>query len=63
MIPDHNREFIGKLVDMEMLLLGGAKERTADQWRDVLSRAGFRLTRIVPSATPLSIIEAEIAPA
>ncbi|BBY42913.1 methyltransferase [Mycolicibacterium celeriflavum] len=62
-IPDHNREFIGKLVDMEMLLLGGAKERTADQWRDVLSRAGFRLTRIVPSATPLSIIEAEIAPA
>ncbi|WP_156426711.1 methyltransferase [Mycobacterium sp. IS-3022] len=62
-IPDHNREFIGKLIDMEMLLLAGAKERTADQWRDVLSRAGFRLTRIVPSAAPLSIIEAEIAPA
>jgi hypothetical protein len=62
-IPEHNREFLGKLIDMEMLLLAGAKERTADQWRELLSQAGFRLSRIVDTASPLSVIEAEIASA
>jgi hypothetical protein len=57
-IPTHHREFLGKLVDMEMLLIGGAKERTAENWRTLLSQAGFRLNRIVDSASPLSVIEA-----
>jgi O-methyltransferase/methyltransferase family protein len=57
-IPDHDRVFFGKLVDLEMLLVAGALERSEKQWRTVLERGGFRLTRIVPTASPLSVVEA-----
>ena len=57
-IPDHDRVFFGKLVDLEMLLVAGSFERSEKQWRDVLERGGFRLTRIVPTASPLSVVEA-----
>lgn len=57
-IPDHDREFFGKLVDLEMLLVAGALERSEKQWRTVLERGGFRLTRIVPTAGPVSVVEA-----
>ena len=32
-IPDHDREFIGKWADMEMLVHVGARERTAEDYR------------------------------
>jgi hypothetical protein len=57
-IPDHDREFFGKLVDLEMLLVAGSFERSEKQWRTVLERGGFRLTRIVPTAGPVSVVEA-----
>lgn len=57
-IPRHNREFPGKWVDLEMLLNLGARERTAEEYRDLLTRAGFRMTRVVPTASPLSVVEA-----
>ena len=56
-IPDHNRAFIGKWADMEMLVQAGARERTADEYRELLRRAGFRMTRVVPTAAPLSLVE------
>ncbi len=57
-IPEHNREFLGKWVDLEMLLCSAARERTAAEYRDPLERAGFRMTRVVPTASPASIVEA-----
>jgi C-methyltransferase len=60
-IPDHNREFPGKLVDLEMMLNLGARERTAAEYRDLLSKAGFRTTRVVHTASPLSVVEARPA--
>lgn len=57
-IPEHDRDFPGKWVDLEMLLNLGARERTAAQYRDLLSQAGFRTTRIVQTASPLSVVEA-----
>ena len=57
-IPTHNRDFPGKWVDLEMLLNLGARERTAAEYRDLLARAGFRMTRVVPTASPLSVVEA-----
>jgi len=41
-----------------MLIYAGGCERTEPQYRDLLAAGGFRLTRIVPTASPLSIIEA-----
>lgn len=33
-IPTHDREFLGKWVDLEMLLCLAARERTAAEYRD-----------------------------
>ena len=60
-IPRHNRDFPGKWVDLEMMLNLGARERTAAEYRDLLSQAGFRMTRVVPTASPLSVVEARAA--
>jgi C-methyltransferase len=57
-IPTHDREFPGKWVDLEMLLNLGARERTAAEYRDLLSQAGFRMTRLAQTAAPLSVVEA-----
>ena len=57
-IPNHDREFPGKWVDLEMLLNLGARERTAAEYRDLLSQAGFRMTQVVQTASPLSVVEA-----
>jgi C-methyltransferase len=58
-IPTHDREFLGKWVDLEMLLCLAARERTAAEYRDLLKRAGLRLTRVVQTASPFSLIEAK----
>jgi len=60
-IPKHNRDFPGKWVDLEMMLNLGARERTAAEYRNLLSQAGFRMTRVVQTASPLSVVEARPA--
>jgi hypothetical protein len=47
-----------KIIDLEMLLMPGGRERTEQEFRDLFARAGFQLTRIVPTKSPLSVIEA-----
>ncbi|MGA5545433.1 methyltransferase [Mycobacterium sp. NPDC051198] len=56
-IPDHDREFLGKWTDMEMLIGIAAKERTEDDYRKLYQEAGFRLTRVVETASPFSVVE------
>jgi O-methyltransferase domain len=56
-IPDHDREFIGKWADMEMLVQAGARERTAGEYRKLLAQANFQMTRVVPTASPISLVE------
>ena len=41
-----------------MLVSAGGKERTQREYADLLARAGFRLNRVLPTPTPLAIIEA-----
>jgi SAM-dependent methyltransferase len=47
-------------MDLHMLLLLGARERTEIEFRDLLSRAGFEMRRLVPTGSPtgLAVIEA-----
>lgn len=56
-IPEHDRDFHGKWVDLEMLVVAGARERTADEYGRLFDQAGFRLNRVVETVSPLSIIE------
>lgn len=49
----------GKLLDVEMLVMtSGGRQRTEAQFRTVLHQAGLRLTRILPSSGPVSVVEA-----
>ncbi len=47
----------GKIIDLEMLLMPGGRERTEQEFRVLFERAGFTLTRIVPTESPLSVVE------
>jgi hypothetical protein len=58
-IPEHDREFLGKWADLEMLIAAAARERTAAEYERLLDRAGFRLTRVVETASPFSVVEAK----
>jgi hypothetical protein len=57
-LPSGSGPHIGKLSDLEMMVFPGGRERTADEFRNLLDRAGFSLTTIVATDSPMSIIEA-----
>ena len=44
--------------DLNMLVQTGGQERTEAEYRALLASAGFRLTRVVPTASDVSVIEA-----
>jgi hypothetical protein len=53
----------GAIFDIDMLVMTkGGKERTADEFKVLLESAGLRLLRIIPTRSPLVIIEAEKRP-
>ncbi|MEO7819398.1 MAG: methyltransferase, partial [Actinomycetota bacterium] len=46
----------GKLLDIQMLIIGG-RERTKKEFAALFATAGLKLTRVVPTKGPLSIVE------
>ena len=48
----------GKLLDIEMIVFLMGQERSESEFRTLFAKAGFRLTRVVPTQSPLSLIEA-----
>jgi len=57
-IPEHDRDFLGNWLDLEMLIGAAARERTAGEYGQLLNQAGFQMTRVVETASPFSIVEA-----
>ncbi|GAC1414457.1 MAG: methyltransferase [Acidobacteriaceae bacterium] len=57
-IPEGNEFHTGKLTDMIMLTAPGGQERTAAEYSDLLGKAGFRMERVVPTASAASVVEA-----
>ncbi len=60
-LPERARdgaEAIG--MDLHMLILLGARERTEEEFRRLLGRAGLTLARVFPTGSPtgLSVLEA-----
>jgi hypothetical protein len=47
----------GKLLDMQMLILGG-RERTKQEFKKLFRDVGLKLNRVFPTNCPLSIVEA-----
>jgi O-methyltransferase domain len=58
-IPPGDVPHPGKLLDLEMLIVASGKERTEAEYAKLVADAGFRLTRIVPTQGPASVVEAE----
>ena len=57
-VPPGNEASWTKFIDLNMLVMTGGMERTEAEFRDLLARAGFRLTRIVPTESMFCVIEA-----
>lgn len=50
------------LTDLMMLVATpGGRERTQEQFGVLLSRAGFALSRVIPTTSPVSLLEAKLA--
>ncbi|MEX1994637.1 MAG: methyltransferase [Steroidobacteraceae bacterium] len=56
-IPPGNEPHAGKIMDFVMLVALGGQERTTYQYEELLREAGFRLSAVVPTASPMSVIE------
>lgn len=57
-LPEDDTPHLGKLADMIMLVIPGGQERTAAEYQDLLQKARLNMTRVVPTASPVSIVEA-----
>lgn len=57
-LPPGNAPHPGKVLDMMMLVGPGGQERTEQEYRMLLEKAGFHLTRVVPTNSSVSVIEA-----
>jgi hypothetical protein len=50
---------ITKLIDLEMLVMTrGGRERTEPEYAALLERAGLQLARLIPTQSPVSVLEA-----
>jgi hypothetical protein len=56
-VPPGNGPSFTKLLDLTMLLIPGGKERTEEEYRQLLKECGFRLQRIVPTRSEVSVLE------
>ena len=57
-LPPGDTPHPGKVLDMVMLVFPGGQERTEAEYAPLLAKAGFRLNRVVPTASAVSIVEA-----
>ena len=57
-VPPGGEPDFAKTLDLDMLLFVGGRERTEREYADLLGRAGFELTRVVPTISPISLVEA-----
>lgn len=58
-VPEGDEPHFSKFIDLNMLVMTGGKERTEKEFTKLLSAAGFKLLRVIPTDLPTSIVEAE----
>lgn len=57
-VPPGNTPHFAKALDLDMMLFVGGRERTEQQWRALLGAAEFRVARVIPTVSTISVIEA-----
>lgn len=53
-----NAPSMSKLMDLNMLVMTGGKERTAEEYAELFEKTGFKLTNIIATPSPVQIVEA-----
>jgi len=56
-VPANSEPHFSKFIDLNMLVMTGGRERTETEFRKLYEDAGFKVTRIVPTEMPFSVIE------
>jgi SAM-dependent methyltransferase len=57
-LPAGDTPHPGKVLDIVMLVFPGGQERTEAEYESLLGKAGFTLSRVVPTASAVSVVEA-----
>ncbi|HVN79070.1 MAG TPA: methyltransferase [Terriglobia bacterium] len=57
-LSEGNLPSAGKLVDVTRLIQTGGKERTVEEYRELIASADFRLSQVFLTSAELAIIEA-----
>lgn len=60
-LPSGDSPHPGKNLDMVMLTVAGGEERTEEEYGPLLAKAGLHMTRVVPTTSAASIVEAVVA--
>lgn len=56
-VPEGNEPSPAKFLDLQMLQYLPGCERTETEYRELFDKAGFELSRVVPTMSPFSVIE------
>jgi hypothetical protein len=59
-VPEEDTPGPARIMDINMMVMTGGKERTAKEWETLLAAHGFTLTKIVATPSPMSVIEARL---
>jgi ubiquinone/menaquinone biosynthesis C-methylase UbiE len=57
-VPQNGQPHFSKFMDLIMLTMTGGRERTAEEYESLLGKADFKVTRVIPTASFMSIVEA-----
>lgn len=57
-LPQNSEPHPAKLLDLVMLTIPGGRERTEQEWHELCGKAGFTISKIVPTRVGKSVIEA-----
>ena len=57
-VPAGGQKSFSKLLDLNMLVMNGGRERTELEYQTLFEAAGLRMTRIIPTMSPLCVLEA-----
>jgi hypothetical protein len=60
-LPSNGQPHPGKMLDLIMLVAPGGRERTEPEYATLLSQAGFVLSKVVPTESAVSVVEAVLA--
>lgn len=58
LVPPGEAPHQSKFMDLNMLVMTGGRERTEEEYRELLERCGLRLDRVIDTGTAVSVLQA-----